>query len=185
MHIKNTKIINLWGGPSSGKSTVAMGLGYLMKVNGFNVELSSEVIKQYAIESESLGINNKHPIFTQSLYILGKQNKQLELLNKKRDYIITDCPLPIISIYKPENYLNNFDSICLEQFNKYNNINILLNRKSHEFEAAGRIHNEENSILIHNNIVNFLSSNSIAYISFDANPDTHTELFNYIKNNYG
>ena len=33
------KVINLWGSPGSGKSTVAAGLFYRMKMADYNVEL--------------------------------------------------------------------------------------------------------------------------------------------------
>ena len=40
------KVINFFGPPGTGKSTVASGLFNLMKVNGFSVEAINEFAKQ-------------------------------------------------------------------------------------------------------------------------------------------
>ena len=45
-----TKIINLYGAPGSGKSTIASGLFFHMKMAGLNVELASEYIKSKVFE---------------------------------------------------------------------------------------------------------------------------------------
>ena len=37
-----TKVINLFGGPGAGKSTIASGLFYHMKIAGYNVEMTGE-----------------------------------------------------------------------------------------------------------------------------------------------
>jgi len=45
-----TTIINLFSGPSGGKSSIAAGLFYKMKRNGLSVELVPEVAKDYVYE---------------------------------------------------------------------------------------------------------------------------------------
>lgn len=55
-----TKIINLFGGPGVGKSTIASGLFYYMKIAGYNVEAPQEWCKQKVYEG------TKYPLKTSS-----------------------------------------------------------------------------------------------------------------------
>ena len=71
-----TKIINLYGAPGSGKSTIASGLFFHMKMAGLNVELASEYIKSKVFEE------NPYP-FKDQLYCFAKQHKKLRELNDK------------------------------------------------------------------------------------------------------
>ena len=112
-----TKIINLYGSPSTGKSTLASGLFYRMKVAGFNVDLASEWIKEKVYE------NAPYP-FKDQLYTFAQQNKRLNQMINKADYVICDSPLLQICVYKscePE----IFDQMALAYYNRYDNINIL------------------------------------------------------------
>lgn len=68
-----TTIINLYGGPGAGKSTSAAFLYYLLKANGFNVELVREYVKDWAWEKRV--ITNYDQI-----YFLGKQVRRESLL---------------------------------------------------------------------------------------------------------
>ena len=63
-----TKVINLFGGPGVGKSTIAAGLFYNMKIAGYNVEAPQEWCKQKVYEG------TKYP-FKDQLYTYACQNK--------------------------------------------------------------------------------------------------------------
>ena len=60
-----TKVINLFGGPGAGKSTIAAGLFYNMKIAGYNVERADEWIKDKVYEG------TKYP-FKDQLYTFAK-----------------------------------------------------------------------------------------------------------------
>jgi len=48
------KIICLYGGPGSGKSTTCAGLYYKLKLKGFNVEMNREYIKEWVWEDREV-----------------------------------------------------------------------------------------------------------------------------------
>lgn len=151
-----TKIINLYGSPSTGKSTLASGLFYRMKVAGYNVELADEWIKEKVFEQDP------YP-FTDQLYTFAKQNKRLNQLVDKADYVICDSPLLQICVYKsrePE----IFDEMALAYYNQYENINVFLHR-NHEFKQEGRVHNEEQSKEIEIKIGEMLDKYNIPYMN--------------------
>lgn len=135
-----SKIVNLYGGPSSGKSTAAAGIFNRMKVRGLNVELVMEAAKDHVWE----GHDN---ILSDQLFLLSQQNRRLARLIGKVDWIITDSPLPLCCIYKPKDYLSTFDPLVMELYNTYNNINFFLKRTD-SYQDEGRVHDKKQAIQI-------------------------------------
>jgi len=88
-----TRVINLYGGPGSGKSTLAAELFTLMKQHHLSVELVTEYAKGWAWSGTPIDE------FSQ-FYILSKQFKQESRLYGKVDWIITDSPLLMCSVYE-------------------------------------------------------------------------------------
>ena len=87
------KVINLFGAPSCGKSTTMLGLTYQMKMLGLNVENTPEFFKEMIYE------DGRTERFGGQLYILGEQNRRLARLQEKSEFVVTDCPLPLIGYY--------------------------------------------------------------------------------------
>lgn len=173
------KVINLWGAPSSGKSTNAAGLFYLMKLDKFKVEIIHEFVKDQIYEEHLSVLNDQN-------FIFANQNRMLERLRNKVDYVITDSPLPLSLYYceeKNPNYLKNnpgFESIVWSIFNSYQNINFFL-KPDHPFENHGRIHNESESFIIEKNIKKLLIKNNITHYETYTNKNLADELLQIIK----
>jgi len=91
-----TTIINLYGGPSSGKSTSAAFLYYLLKTQGKNVELVREYVKDWAWEQRTISTYDQ-------IYFLGKQVRRESMLYGKVEYIITDSPV-MMNLYYAQRY---------------------------------------------------------------------------------
>jgi len=90
------KLINLWGGPGTGKSTTAAGLFSLMKLKGYDVELVPEYAKDLTWE----GHHNK---LADQNYVFAKQHRRIaRLVEHDLDYVITDSPLLFTIYYMPE-----------------------------------------------------------------------------------
>lgn len=127
---KNTKIINFWAGPGSGKSTSAAHLFAVLKQNDYDCELVTEFAKQLVWQE-------RHATFNDQLYILSKQNHKLETLRGKVDYIISDSPICLSLIYQPKDYYASFKSLVWDIWNSYDNVNIFLNRTK-KYNPNGR-----------------------------------------------
>ena len=139
MEIQKTIVINLMGSPGTGKSTLASELFSKMKWNGFDVELVSEYAKELVWEERSETFKNE-------LYLFAKQHHRMFRLNNKVKYIITDRPL-ILSLFYNEKYgdrSEEFKNIVLHEINKFNNVNIFLNRTK-PYVEKGRNQTEEES----------------------------------------
>lgn len=149
-----TKIINIYGSPSAGKSTLAAGLFYRMKLAGKKVELATEWIKEKVYEE------TPYP-FVDELYTFAKQNKKLNQLVGKVDYAICDSPLFLPVVYATKEP-PIFKQMAYEYYKKYENMNFLLHR-THEFKEEGRVHNEEQSIIVDGKLKELLDSLAIPY----------------------
>lgn len=151
------KVINLFGGPNTGKSTTASGLFHLMKIYGYNVELVTEYAKDMTWE-------NRHNILSDQLYVLAKQNRRLERLKGKVDYVVADSPLILGLNYTPENYYNHFESLVFDVWNSYDNINFYLkNNGDLTYNEAGRNQDSKQAKKLDEKIYRFLQHHSVKF----------------------
>lgn len=117
------KVVNIFGGPGTGKSTTAAFLFHELKCAGKNVELVTEYAKDMVWEGRS-------NVLTDQLYMAAKQNRRLgRLVNSGLDLAITDSPLILGALYAPEGYFPSFEPFLVEVFNSYDNYNIYLQRQ--------------------------------------------------------
>lgn len=168
------KVINLWGSPGAGKSTVAAGLFYKMKMADYNVELISEFAKDIQWEGHS-------NIFLDQLYIFAQQNRKLERLRGKVDYCINDSPLLMQLAYRQPDYYSKFNELVEEVWNSYDNSNFLLQR-THAYRTAGRWHSEEQASDVERDIRSIISyyEQNVTYIT---SPDPAEYIFERVKDN--
>jgi hypothetical protein len=128
------KVINLYGGPGTGKSTTAAGLFFEMKNQGINCELAREYAKDVVWEGRNHLLENQ-------IYIFAKQLKRLLDLDEQVDYAVTDSPLILSLVYRKAARWKEgqaFDQLVIEEFNRFDNVNIFLQRVK-PFEQAGRV----------------------------------------------
>jgi hypothetical protein len=155
------KVINLFSGPGAGKSTTSAGIFYLFKSKyGINCEYVSEYAKLIAWEN--------HPDkLSDQLYITAKQNRGLERLQGKVTYAITDSPL-LLGIHYATNYkLKSYQSMVIELFNSYDNVNFFINRKK-KYNPAGRFQTEEEAQKIDVEIKSLLNKLGIPFVEIDG-----------------
>lgn len=180
--MKRTIIINLFGGPGSGKSTVASGLHFTFKSKGLSCDAPYEFPKQVAWEDNTSQI-------TDQLYILANQHRGIVRSYGKVNYIILDSPLLLSLVYKngytgeyPAKFYNDsFDTMVMELFNSYENVNIFLERPEKQFEQEGRFQNKEESEEVDNKIKKILEENEIPYHNVKVNNDTVKDIIKILK----
>lgn len=142
-----TKIINLFGGPGCGKSTIASGIFHKMKKKNISCELISEFAKDIVWEESDKLLGNQIFIFAEQF------RRQFRLINKV-NYVVTDSPLLLSSIYYNHYTLKNTETFFSEDYNtllckvfdrtflEFENINIMIERPE-KYETEGRIQSEE------------------------------------------
>lgn len=167
-------VINLFGGPGAGKSSTAAGLFFKMKSDKHvkSVELITEFAKDLVYAERFKELKNNQ------IYISAKQHHRMEIVRDQVDYLITDSPLLLGLIYKPNNYYNFFEPLLKELYFSFNNFNILL-RRVKEYKGYGRTQKEEKAKKIDNEIRELLNKNNIKYhvVNGDISaPDTIKSL---------
>lgn len=147
------KVINLYGAPGAGKSTTAAGLFYMMKTEGYQVELVHEFAKVLTWGKRFTELSDQH-------YVFGHQKHPLHVLDGQVDYVIMDSPILLSIVYdnlrRPDTYnkpIHAGDSIMvstifaqsvLECYDSYHNIDIFVNRVK-DYNPNGRNQTEKES----------------------------------------
>jgi len=169
--------INFYGGPCSGKSTLAGGLFHYMKTKAYNVELAMEFAKDCVWEDN---IN----MLEDQLYVFAHQHRRLLRLKNNADYAITDSPILLSTVYREKYgtsvYTDSLDKLVKEVYRNYNNIDIFVTRAPN-FKELGRYHNQQESIDIDNEIKSLLEEMNPNYLTVGIDITLPT-LFRYMIN---
>jgi len=149
-------VIQLFGGPSAGKSTLAAELFVAMKkANIGSVELVQEYAKELVWQERFKELDN------QSLVTAGQIAKIMPL-NGKVDYLITDSPLLLGLVYAKNP--KEVENTILSHTAKFERvINIFIDRGNSTFETHGRVHNYKESINIDFKIITMLTNYKFDY----------------------
>ena len=134
MQYDDTIIINLIAGACAGKSTIASGIFYKLKMKGVDCEQSLEYAKDRVWEGSYSTMDDQ-------IYMFGKQYHRVWRLNHKVQVVISDSPL-ILSIYYSKFKSKYFEDFVIEQFNTFHNITYFIDRDT-EYNQNGRIHTLE------------------------------------------
>jgi len=135
------KVINLFSGPSGGKSTTAAGLFYKMKLAGHKVELVTEYAKELVYS------NRLSNMLDQQEYIFAKQNHRLHILRSQVDFAIVDSPILLSAVYVDRDSWSaaeQFIDFVVAVNNTYDNQNFFIERPD-TYETYGRVHTLQES----------------------------------------
>ena len=132
------KVINLYGGPGTGKSTTAAGLFYLMKREGFKVELITEYAKE-------LVYSDADKILSDQIHVCAEQHHRLHRLKKTGvEYVIMDSPILLSVYYAKYGSLPRYitKTLAYSLYPLYDNFDVFIKRTK-PFVKLGRKGNEQ------------------------------------------
>lgn len=147
---KQPKIINIFGGPGTGKSTLALELTAELKKLDYNADYVSEVAKEYVYSSDTDILKSES--LSAQLNLLQKQKAKLDLCIKGGlDYIVVDSPLLLnLAYFNDKNISDNakqyYQNYVYRIFKRYNNINFLILRGNRLYNRQGRIQTKDDAI---------------------------------------
>lgn len=170
-----TKIINIFGGPGIGKSGIAAGLYSKMKANHMNVELVTEVAKDYVWEDR---IN---VLTSDQLIIFAEQHRRIDRLRGQVDYVVTDCPILLCIPYIPKGSYTLLEPLMAETAQSFENINIILNRAEGTHKDEGRYHDLGESIEKDEEILAIVDKYDPNYFKTPVDENTVETLYNLLN----
>lgn len=169
---KKLTVINLFGGPGIGKSTLAAGLFHTMKVRGMSVELVTEVAKDLIWEG-------RRTMLTEQDHVFSEQNKRLRRLVGQVEYAVVDSPLLMGIAYCRDFFPKTFFPYVVETVRTYNNINILLTR-TFKYDQVGREQTEEGAIEKDNIIKHLLHTYDIDHHELVSDSTTCSKILEHV-----
>lgn len=171
--IKTPIVVNLFGGPGTGKSTGAAAIFAGLKMNGVNAELITEFAKDKTWEHNNAALSFQP-------YVFGKQAFRMERCRDQVDVIVTDSPLFLSMLYnKQENIRKPLEELVLSVFNTYTNINYFLNRVK-PYNPAGRNQSEEEADAISSQIYQALNKFNIPFLLEEGCIDGYNRIGNAV-----
>jgi hypothetical protein len=177
-----TIIVNLYGGPGSGKSVTAAYTFALAKSLGINAELVSEYVKQWAWEG-------RQPVNYDQFYFFGQQSRREYCLFNKVELIVSDSPVALCG-YFAQVFGSPSQALCFRHMvNEYYSmleksgvtcLHVFLNRKG-TYDSRGRFQTEEEAMQMDMDQQSYLKSLGFDFITLDADSYASQEILNKVK----
>jgi hypothetical protein len=171
--VTNTVVVNMFGGPGCGKSTMTADVFARLKWQGIDCEMALEYAKNKVWEDCEATLRDQ-------IYVFGKQLHRQFVLEDKVPVVLSDSPLLLSILY---DYNNNatFRELVLQQFHRNHNINVLLKRRK-KYVKNGRMQTLEEAIDKDNELRAILDDNGIQYVELEGAPDSALVIEQLVKN---
>ena len=169
--------INLFGGPGTGKSTIAAGLFYNMKLKNIKVENIGEYAKDLTYGKDFVKLSDQ-------LLLLGEQHHKMFRLKDELDYIIHDSPFISGMMYADDELIpiKEFEELILAVYHRYNHINIFLTRNlNNEYQEYGRNQTLDESIQKDNEIKNWLNTHNIKFYEVLSSENSVKDIYKIVE----
>jgi glutathione peroxidase-family protein len=164
-------VVNLLGGPGTGKSSVRAGVFHDLKFKGIDCEEALEYAKDLTWKKSQFTLKNQIKVF-------GEQHDRLFRLLEQIEVIITDSPLLLTPIY--DNRKSNLlTELAMEEYNSMWNYTIFLTRHK-PYNPNGRNQTEEEAKQIDNKILNFLINRKIEFETIVGNSTCKEYIVNKV-----
>ena len=157
----NTFIINIYGGPGTGKSTAAAYIFAKLKMAGIHAELVTEYAKDVTWEDRKTALNCEY-------YINAKQAYRIARVFGKVEVIVTDSPILLGAIYTSEKDAHVRAASIAEDKKYKDRLDIVLKR-DFVYETEGRNQTEGEAIAIDDKIVGVLEETHTQYNIIHSN----------------
>lgn len=167
-------LIDIYGCPSSGKSTLAAFLFSQLKMKNVKCELVTEFAKD-------LVWDNCHDALHDQAYLFGNQYHRLLRLEGKVDIVITDSPLMLNAIYNKDDKLGEeFNRLVINVSKKFNSLSYFLSPFNNSFEEIGRVHSNNESKSISSKILKMLNDENIDFKMINHDEKSYMKIIGEI-----
>lgn len=151
-------IVNLFGGPGAGKTTLAYYLAYRFKQVGFRAELVGEAAREIIYDRNNpKESGTAAQLIDNQLLISGLQAERIKRLERHGiEVAIADSPLKMGLLYVKEHDMRGALQAAIEAFNKncQHQINVFVQRTPGKYDKESRAQSEEQAMQLDKDIIN-------------------------------
>lgn len=163
------KVINLFGGPGVGKTTIAMRVFTELNMKQIKVEYVDEFAKEQTWNQSFKLMENQRLIF-------ANQHQKFWRLKDIIDIAVTDAPIFNSIVYSGKNDKNKtFHADVFHEFNEYQNLNFFLKRET-EYKEHGRSQKLEDAIKVDEEVLRCLKWFKVPYVEIGLDSATESIL---------
>jgi hypothetical protein len=170
-----TLILNLFGGPGTGKSTTCAGVFHELKLRGVNAEMSLEFAKDLVWRDNLKPLNDQ-------IYMFGTQHERIWSVKGEVDIIVTDAPL-LLSLIYGKDQSDTFKRLVVEEHAKLHSLNVFLQRIK-PYNPNGRLQTEEESAAIDGKLVDILDFLGEPHFTFKADETAAKRIADFALKSY-
>lgn len=172
-------VLNAYGGPGAGKSVACLDVCSALKKAGYTAEYVQEYAKELVYDKNMEMLNGTAK---NQFEILKEQTRRVDRLYDQVDFIVTDSPIMLNTIYNRE-LTPEYVSMVHDLNESYLNFSFFIERDASNFEEEGRIHNLQESIEKDTEITDMLQKNEIEYKSYshEMTEDIVNDAINMFK----
>jgi len=135
-------IINLFGEPGAGKSTMAAAVFNLMKRSRLEVELVTEAAKDYTYDKMFTHLADQ-------LMVLAEQHHRLFRLREQVEFVVTDSPVPTGLLFADHKWAGRLHGLITDIWGDDTNHSFLVYRPPNvPYQRFGRNQTEEEAAAI-------------------------------------
>jgi nicotinamide riboside kinase len=168
-------LLNLFGGPGIGKTTLAARIFAELKARNIEAACPEEYAKIAIWQGRSYLLDNQ-------LILLGRTWDTITSLADKVDVIILDSPILLCSHYAGDAEPEHFHQTVLDYHRRHDRMNILLKRTpGMTYSTSGRRETSQQAIGIDARIETLLDMSGEAYASVENASDTASDLIEYVS----
>ena len=167
---KMSLLINIFGAPKSGKTTMMASITTFLKLRGAKCEMAPDFPKEVLYEE-------RFSLLQRQLYILAVQEKRIYDLYKFSDVVVTDCPI-LHSVVYNHDQCKTLHPYIKELHESYNNLNIMMRRTVKPNYGCFKIFTPAQLDAIEENI--YATIKPYKHYVFDQKPESLSEVQNLI-----
>ena len=173
-----TVVVNVFGGPGSGKTTAALEVAEKLKKAGYVVEYAPEYAKELVWDLHDPRATETQRVRAEMLLdgsyasqcaLYEEQLRRVRRCIGQCDFVVTDSPPLMGSSYLKERYQaqrEDFETRALRDFNGMTSFNMVV-RRSGDYEQAGRIHDRFEAARIDAAVERFLVDHEIYFGTYE------------------